>query len=195
MNKIKNISHCPRLLYSKVDYSQKIIVQSLLGPNIENLLKFCGRIFPIKTVINIGIETLSRIKGLHEIGIIHRDIKPSNMVYGDLSYEENNGKKSIILIDYGLAILYIGKNKKHINYKSNAGHVGTIRFSSRHSLNGEQKSRRDDIESWFYSLVYLFKGKLPWDNIDPKRNIIEQMEIVCDKICNLEDDFLQGMPY
>ena len=44
----------------------------------------------------------------------------------------------------------------------NAQMVGSARYASIHAHQGYDLSRRDDIESLGYMLIYLIKGKLPW---------------------------------
>lgn len=40
--------------------------------------------------------------------------------------------------------------------------VGTIKFSSINTMLGLEYSRRDDLISLGYTLIYLLKGTLPW---------------------------------
>ena len=39
---------------------------------------------------------------------------------------------------------------------------GTIRYASVHAHLGRTGSRRDDLESLAYTLIFLIKGRLPW---------------------------------
>lgn len=97
----------PSLYYTGVHEKKNIIVESLLGPSLDKLFKFCGRIFPLKTVCLIGLEMVKRLEAMHDKGIIHRDLKPNNLTWGNFnsSYKNiltnniNNNDK-LILIQY-----------------------------------------------------------------------------------------------
>ena len=56
-------------------------MQSLLGPNLHELLSLCRGAFPLNTIINIGIDLLYRIEKIHSHGILHRDIKPKILFF------------------------------------------------------------------------------------------------------------------
>lgn len=42
------------------------------------------------------------------------------------------------------------------------GFRGTVRYASVHAHLGRTGSRRDDLESLAYTLVFLLRGRLPW---------------------------------
>lgn len=46
---------------------------------------------------------------------------------------------------------------------------GTVRYASVHAHLGRTGSRRDDLESLAYTLVFLLRGRLPWQGyqVDP----------------------------
>lgn len=87
----------------------------------------------------------------------------------------------IYLIDFGLSVSYFeGETSQH--YKENLNHnysnvVGTALFASINAHNGQDLSRRDDIESLIYTLIYLCTGSLPWKNINIK-NKKERHQII-----------------
>ena len=89
---------------------------------------------------------------------IHRDIKPENFVMG-LSIKS----KIVHIIDFGLVKKFIKtKTGQHIAYKKGKQLTGTARYASIHAHQGEELSRRDDLEAVAYMLIYFMKGELPW---------------------------------
>ena len=104
-----------------------------------------------------AIQLIDRIEYIHSKYIIHRDIKPENFLIG------NPDSSTIYLIDFGFAKKYrSSRTKKHIAYKVNKHFPGTIAFLSLNATKGIEQTRRDDLESLAYSLIYLFNGTLPW---------------------------------
>ena len=151
--------------------------------------------FPIETVANVGIQLLSRLEVLHKIGILHLDIKPSNIVYGNLSSENNCDQGNILLIDYGLSKYYIDKKGNHINQKKYQKFVGTLKYASHNILNSLTPSRRDDLESFLYVLIYLYKGALPWESLTSEKSCLTKYEKVMDMMIDIDNnDLLNDLP-
>jgi|TARA_B100000963_G_scaffold361869_1_gene400432 serine/threonine protein kinase len=146
------------------DYIEKpnnnICIMDYLGPSLEDLFEFSNNRFSIKTVLMIGIQVLNRIEELHNIGFIHRDIKPDNFLIG-------TGKKKsrIFLIDFGLSKSYLDDSSNHIEYKTDRNFTGSFRYSSIRNHKGIEQSRRDDLESIGYMLIFFLKGRLPWQGL------------------------------
>ena len=70
---------------------------------------------------------------------------------------------NVFLIDYGLSKRYRDKEtKEHIPFRESKQLTGTAKFCSLNTHLGYEQSRRDDLESLCYSLIYLMKGNLPW---------------------------------
>lgn len=171
----------------------EIMIMKLLGSSLQSKFEECGKHFSLKTILMIGFQAIERLESLHKHGFIHRDIKPDNFVIG---FDEN-GKKIIHLIDFGLSSSYLDKNNKHIWFKKYAHTVGTPYFLSVYAHLGIQATRRDDLIGLGYMLVHLFKGQLPWINVKGTMN--EKMVAMCrqkatvslKKFCeNLPEEFI-----
>jgi serine/threonine protein kinase len=140
------------------------LIITSLGNSLEDLFNLCNRKFSLKTSLLIIDQILTRIEFIHSKNFIHRDIKPDNFLIG------KNQKKSIIyVIDFGLAKRYKDpKNGIHIPYRDGKNLTGTERFASINTHLGIEQSRRDDLESIGYCLIYFIKGELPWQGLKAK---------------------------
>lgn len=139
-------------------------VTDLLGPSLESLLDKCGGRFSLKTTLMIAEQIVSRIKFYHDRNIIHRDIKPENFLV-----DFNIPHMNIYIIDFGLAKKYRkSSTKEHIPFKTDKPHVGTLRYMSTYTHEHYEQSRRDDMISIGYMLLYFLNGRLPWQGIIEK---------------------------
>jgi casein kinase 1 len=145
------------------DSNNYYLVQQLLGNNLNQELKKYKNKIPKEIFINIAVQMINRIEFLHSKGFIHCDIKPENFA---LNLDNNENKDTIVyLIDFGLAEPYINlKTKEHRQQKEKKGRKGTMDYCSINSHSELSLSRRDDLESLAYCLIYLWYGKLPWSS-------------------------------
>lgn len=145
--------------YGKIEYkgSQSLcLAMELMGLSLEKIYCKLNRKFSLKTIFLIGKACLSKIEILHHKHHIHRDIKPDNFVV-------NLDMKNIFLIDYGLAKEYRNPiTMVHRIYKDGKNLTGTARYASLNTHAGVEQSRRDDLESLGFCLIYFCLGRLPW---------------------------------
>lgn len=151
-----------KLMPKMIDYIEEekksYLVLPLYGYNSNKIVKMKpDEYFNIKDILMLGIQILQQLNYLHKKNIIHNDIKPDNFIY---DYNNNKFK----LIDYGLSDFYINGDK-HIEFSKSNSRCGTLRYMSINCHNKYSLSRRDDLISLSYSLIYLYIKTLPWKNI------------------------------
>ena len=143
-----------------------VMVMDLLGTNLGVLFNDCGHRFSIKTVLMLADQMISRLEYLHNMNILHRDIKPENFVMG-----VGNTRNTLYLVDFGLSKSFRDvKTNQHMCFRDGKSLTGTARYASVNAHQGIEATRRDDLESVGYVLVYFLRGSLPWQGVARKQS-------------------------
>ena len=194
---LRNIG-IPKVLSFGHNKEYDILVMPLLGKSLLDIFISKNSNYEFKDICLIAIQIIERIQWVHSRKFIHRDIKPDNFLIG------LNDPHIIYLIDFGLSKKYQStKSGKHILYSESKKFTGTIVYGSVNSLKCREQSRRDDLESIGYMLIYFMKGRLPWQSVkvDNKKESylkVSQMKrnILPEELCeNLPCEFTDYMKY
>ena len=138
------------------------LIMELLGKSLEDIFEnvLQKKQMSLRCVCNLGYQMIEILEFIHNKNIIHRDIKPDNFLMS------NGNNKYLYLLDFGLAKKFRDSStSKHNPLIKGKKLKGTARYASVNALNGFSQSRRDDLESVGYVLIYFLKGKLPWQGI------------------------------
>ena len=191
-----------------------ILVFELLGPNLEDLFRYCGDRFSLKTTLMLADQLLRRFESLHSHHYLHRDVKPENFLLG-----MGEGGNTVYMTDLGLAIYrhpdrWFSSSPPHRNETARPPQLlGTCRYAS---INGHlgigmltcplwsrmqegptdcpaAQSRRDDLEALGYMLVYFRRGRLPWQGLKAKRDAKELL-VLEKKQATSTSELCAGLP-
>ena len=169
------------------DYN--ILVMQLLDKSLEDIFNKRTK-FSVKTTCMLGYQMITVLQYIHDRHIIHRDIKPDNFVMGA---NENNAH--LYLLDFGLAKKY-RSSRTLIQYPliKKKKLTGTARYASIHALEEMEQSRRDDLESVGYVLMYFLRGGLPWQGLKIRSKEDRYKKILAKKKETTPEELCKGFP-
>ena len=165
-----------------------VLVMDLLGPSLEDLFIFCSKKFTMKTILMLAEQMIERIEFMHSKCFLHRDIKPNNFLMGV------DGERDVVsLIDLGLAKKF-RESGQHIDYRDDRPLLGTERYVSLNVHMGDEHSRRDDLLSLGYVLIYFNRGILPWQGLKAETRKQKYAMIKEMKASISEETLCKGLP-
>lgn len=133
------------------------MAMEVLGPSLEK----CRSSITCEDIVTwIAPQAIRIIERIHKKCFLHRDIKPDNFLVGKAGVKG----KQLSIIDFGLCKLY-KRDEQHIAYRDGKNLTGTARYASINTHQGVEQSRRDDLESLGFTMLYLVKGSLPWQGL------------------------------
>lgn len=164
-NHLNGSDYIPTVKWYGKDNKNYYMVINLLGNSLQNFM-YSMKKFSLTLTLKLGIKIINILKFIHEKGFIHRDIKPDNFLFG------LNKIDKLYLIDFGFCKSYLDKNDIHNKFKKTFSLIGSKNYASINAHEYNELSRRDDLESLCYMLLYFYNGNLPWENMEDEKLII-----------------------
>ncbi|KAL1885224.1 serine/threonine protein kinase [Paecilomyces lecythidis] len=168
------------------EHNYNAIVIDFCGDSLWKMC--CNRRLSLKSILLLALQGLSCIEHVHGKSLIHGDLKPENFVVG---LRRNN----LCMIDFGLTRLYRDKKTRlHIPYCENKPFTGSCHYASLNTHRGNEQSRRDDLESFFYVLRYMTHGYLPWQGLRGETRDQKYERITKKKMATSIETLCHGLP-
>lgn len=189
----------PRVHYTGNVGRYYVMVMDLLGSTLQRLLESRPpRGLPWEVVAVIGNKCVQLLRKLHQKGYVHGDVKPENFLCAYSEDKLMDPARGLYMVDLGLASRWRDPSKPggHISYGQRVDHFsGTVRYASVNAHLGRWLSRRDDLESLGYMLLYLYNGSLPWQGYageDKNMQVCETKgRLTVDNMCRGAPEVLQ----
>lgn len=189
----------PRVHYKGRQGDYYVMVMDILGPSLWDVWNNSNQTMSTEMVACIAVEALSILEKMHHRGYVHGDVKPENFLLGQPGTVD---EKKLFLVDLGLATRWKDASTgQHVEYDQRPDIFrGTVRYASVHAHLGRTGSRRDDLESLAYTLIFLLKGRLPWQGYQGdnkgflvcKKKMATSPEMLC---CFCPTPFKQFLDY
>jgi len=163
---LKGCIGIPEVFTYGTDGAYNVLVMDLLGNSLETNFRQMGKKMSLKCSLMLIDQVIQRVETLHKHNFLHRDIKPDNFLMGSGSHAWQ-----VYMIDLGLAKKYMSTTTHmHVPYREGKSLTGTARYASVGIHKGCEHSRRDDMYSIGYMMMYFLRGNLPWQGLqmDPK---------------------------
>lgn len=185
--RLRNVSGVPRVYAVWQNGKSTFMAMQVLGPSLEKEL---SKITEWDVLNWIAPKAVTILESIHSVGFLHRDIKPENI----LCSLKGISDRQLFLVDYGLCKRFRMDSHDHIPYREGKKLTGTIRYASVHTHLGAEQSRRDDLESLGYVLIYLLRRRLPWMNAGGSTKQEQHDRITSIKTKTTVEQLCTGLP-
>ena len=179
----------PKLITFGRTKHYNILIETLLNKSLFELFIKKTNKFRLTDCCIIGIQILDILEWIHSKDLIYRDVKPENFLIG---LKDPN---AIYVVDFGLCKKYrSSKTGKHILPKLTGKFSGTLIYASSNVLKGKESSRRDDLISLGYMLIYLLKRNIPWNSSFKDLNKEKYYRLIYLKETNGNGELFKDLP-
>ncbi len=143
-----------------------IAMERLVGRTLSEALQREGSL-PIEVARELGLQLLSALDAVHEVGVVHRDVKPSNLF---LAQEQSGAagdglagppRLALKLLDFGLAT---GLDPRSERLTGQDEWVGTVPYASPERLvSWSMVDQRADLYAVGAVLFRCLTGQTPYE--------------------------------
>uniref|UniRef100_A0A1D1Y7G3 non-specific serine/threonine protein kinase n=1 Tax=Anthurium amnicola TaxID=1678845 RepID=A0A1D1Y7G3_9ARAE len=181
---LSEIPGVPRIHYKGQQKGYHVLIMDFLGPSLRD----CQDIVSVDWVKDIAIQTIKILKDVHSIGYVHGDIKPNNLLFDSCG----TSNRKLFLVDFGLATRWKKDSGQHVEYDQQPNIFrGTAEYASVHTHLGRTHSRRDDLESLAYTLIFLLRGSLLLKELEEEnKDKVHRCFLVCKRKMSLSPEEL-----
>ncbi|ORD94401.1 casein kinase I [Enterospora canceri] len=133
--------------YEKNEY----LMMELGGGSCLDLMRRSRKVVT-QGIFRVFEMVLDALEHIHSSGYVYRDIKPENILLNSCN---QNSITNLKLVDFGSAI--------KISAILNNSVVGTLRYCSINCHRAKAPCFLDDLENLVYVCIWMYEGKLPWE--------------------------------
>jgi len=168
----------PRVVYRE---NKTLFLTPVGSPLLNEMIQDSFRQQKQKLALKYTADLVKVLHAAHTINVVHHDIRAANVIIVE-------GKA--MLIDWGLATT--AEQEESVL-------SGTTRWLSSQILKKQKRgrwtfSRRDDMESLGYVLMYMIRGQLPWRKAETFEAVLQKREdILSDEGNCVEVQFLKAI--
>uniref|UniRef100_A0A672MST3 Inactive serine/threonine-protein kinase VRK3-like n=1 Tax=Sinocyclocheilus grahami TaxID=75366 RepID=A0A672MST3_SINGR len=145
----------------------RFLVFPSMGQTLQTVMDEGNDFLSEKAVLQLALRLLDALEFIHEKEYAHADIHAGNI------YINTNSHTEVFLSGFGHAFRFC-PGGKHVEYRqgSRTAHQGNINFISVDSHKGAGPSRRSDLQSLGYCMLYWMTGSLPWSQLSQTSSAI-----------------------
>ncbi|TNV84616.1 hypothetical protein FGO68_gene11523 [Halteria grandinella] len=154
--------HIPKYYGDRLHGSKPYIIMEFVEYSVEEYLRRFKDLPNRLSLAQIFSQMLSALEALHASGYVNQLVKPSNFRIS----EEN--KVYLNHLGHMSELVWQGRHKAKGRY----GFQGNPQYASIDQLEGYTMSRKDDLESLGYTMMYLTdKEVIPWNDLQTYKEI------------------------
>ncbi|XP_047436173.1 inactive serine/threonine-protein kinase VRK3 isoform X2 [Mugil cephalus] len=157
--------------------SYRFLIFPDMGQTLLSVMEDENELLSEEVVLQLACRILDVLQYIHSNEYVHADINAENI------YIKPGQKSQVYLVGYCHAFRYC-PGGQHVEYReaSRTQHEGTLEFISLDAHKGAGPSRRSDLQSLGYCMLYWHTGTLPWADVTQPDQVASQKQRYMDNV-------------